>query len=521
MTSSLNSHGQRLHQLVLAAHEHLDRRAKTHASAEHIHVAGAGGVLTAAYEQLRNAAENAEEHVLLQRAIRRFYRRLFLTKDETLIRASGEELVLELTLAGYLQNDTVPESTVKSISKLATEHYSGYEALLKQHQGGKNADRWSLDVLAVRIEWLFNDPALSTAYTQFAHDYYVNSDRMARLFNASLPSDFETSLYVAIERALLKADPASIRAGLLSRYNQTPSRLTDYIQTNEFIDTLLDSSTVETLYRYIDRRGAPLRILKRMIEDDPGVAQQLTSQDQFLSRYEQVITNEYESINRRITRGIIKSVVFLIITKFLIGLAIEIPYDYLVHGAIIWVPLLINLLFPPVYMLLLRGTLMLPSPANTTRLTQQTEQILYGSEPKQVERKLAVSFGAGYNVAYGAAFLIVFGGIGYLLHAFLEFELLHLFIFFLFLSGASFLGFRLSRLIREVEAVDADQNAVTTVRDFLYMPFVVVGRYMSEKYSQVNVVALTLDMLIELPLKTILRLIRQWAAFIGSKQDQL
>jgi len=28
-------------------------------------------------------------------------------------------------------------------------------------------------------------------------------------------------------------------------------------------------------------------------------------------------------------------------------------------------------------------------------------------------------------------------------------------------------------------------------------------------------------MLIELPLKTILRLVRQWAAFISSKQDQL
>jgi hypothetical protein len=30
-----------------------------------------------------------------------------------------------------------------------------------------------------------------------------------------------------------------------------------------------------------------------------------------------------------------------------------------------------------------------------------------------------------------------------------------------------------------------------------------------------------LDMLIELPLKTVLRLVRQWGAFISSKKDEL
>ena len=112
-------------------------------------------------------------------------------------------------------------------------------------------------------------------------------------------------------------------------------------------------------------------------------------------------------------------------------------------------------------------------------------------------------------------------GVAWLLFMYLHFDWLHLLIFFVFLSGASFLGFRLSRMIREIESVETRQNGVTLVRDFLYMPFVVVGRWISEKYSQVNVVALVLDMLIELPLKTVLRLIRQWSAFISVKKDQL
>jgi hypothetical protein len=53
------------------------------------------------------------------------------------------------------------------------------------------------------------------------------------------------------------------------------------------------------------------------------------------------------------------------------------------------------------------------------------------------------------------------------------------------------------------------------------MPFVAVGRWMSEKYAQYNFVSMLLDMLVELPLKTILRLLRQWGAFVSSKKDEL
>lgn len=99
--------------------------------------------------------------------------------------------------------------------------------------------------------------------------------------------------------------------------------------------------------------------------------------------------------------------------------------------------------------------------------------------------------------------------------------IVHIAIFFVFISAASFLGFRLSRLIRELEVVRSSSNGLTFIRDFIYLPFVVVGQWMSDKYSQVNIVTLILDMLIELPLKTVLRLVRQWGAFIDDRKDQL
>jgi hypothetical protein len=97
----------------------------------------------------------------------------------------------------------------------------------------------------------------------------------------------------------------------------------------------------------------------------------------------------------------------------------------------------------------------------------------------------------------------------------------HIAVFFLFFSAASFLGFRLSRLVRELEVVRETQNGFTFLRDLIYLPFVVLGRWMNEKYAKVNVVAVLLDMVIELPLKTVLRLVRQWNTFIDDRKDAI
>ena len=521
MTNKLNPRGVSLATSLAAANAHINAVQKYRREAETVHIVGAGGALTAAYEQLRNAAEYAEEHMLLQRAIARFFRRTFLLRDAKLVEKSGEELAVELTLAGYLQNDAIPEKTITQINELAVLYHDAYRSLEKRRGiTPRDLDRWTVRCLAVEVESLLNDDSLKQVYVQFAYEHFINTLDFAELLDGE-PTDKETALYVAIHRALLKSDLPVIRHGLLRRYQQTPAKLDEFVHTNKEIDKLFESSTTEKLYRAVDRQGASLRILRHMIEQDDKLDEMLAKPDRFLASFEAQVKENYETIDSRINKGIIRSVIFLIITKALVGVLIEIPYDYLVHGKIATVPLVVNLLFPPLYMILLRMTLLRPEAANTKHLSNNIEHILYGDPNKKQLKRRASSFGSGYNFVYGLIFVAVFGSVATWLWLGLGFDILHLLIFFVFLSTASFLGFRLSRQIREIEAVDSQQNGVTLIRDFLYMPFVVVGRYMSDKYSKINIVAVVLDMLIELPLKTILRLVRQWSAFISSKKDQL
>ena len=102
----LNQTGQQLVQGLMHANNADDADRQAVSRATKVNVVGAGGALTAAYEQLRNAAENTEEHLLLQNAIRRFYKQLFIARDESLVRTSGNELAVELTFAGYVANDS-------------------------------------------------------------------------------------------------------------------------------------------------------------------------------------------------------------------------------------------------------------------------------------------------------------------------------------------------------------------------------------------------------------------------------
>lgn len=521
--TSLNSIGQRLVSNLSAARQYDELRVHETAHTEKVNVVGAGGALTAAYEQLRNAAENTEEHLLIQKAIRRFYKQVFITRDEKLVQESGNELAIELTFAGYVPNDTLTKQQLEQIAAEAVSHYRTYEILQRRRDlSPDRSARWTLDTLAVRAERLINSHASDNAFVDAAYAYFetITPPKSLSVKQKAL-EDYSAALFVAIHQALLKSNEAVVRTSLLDRYQVSVDDLDAYVTYNKRIDTLLESSLTEQLYRIVDRQGAPLRIVRRMIEDRPDLSEVLPRREVFLEAYEQQINHEYAAIGRRINRAVVRSVIFLIITKVLIGLAIEVPYDFWAHGQIIWGPLLINLCFPPLYMIALRLTHTLPSYANTTALVDRADAMLYGERTVLRRKQLSGrQYGPVFSLVYGILGLLVFGGVTWLL-LMLNFSLVHIAIFFVFISAASFLGFRISRLIRELEIVNGASNGLTFVRDMVYLPFVIVGQWISDKYSQLNIVGLVLDMVIELPLKTILRLIRQWGAFLDDRKDRI
>jgi hypothetical protein len=519
----LNATGQLLAWSLQRAKELDDADSRSVVRDEKVNVVGAGSALTAAYEQLRNAAENTEEHLLLQNAIKRFYKQIFIARDEQLIRESGSELAVELTFAGYVPNDSLTKKQLEKISHIATSHYKAYERLHADRSVQADTSfKWIIDTLGVQVESIINAHRQDGAFIDVAYAYFeelLSQDKS--LLKKVGKDEFGGALFVSVHKALLKSDIAAIRSALLDRYQVNVDDLESYVSYNKKIDTLIDSPATDLLYHAVDRQGAPLRVIRHMIESRPDFLKQFHKREVFLESFEQQVNHDYDTIGRRINRAIIRSVIFLIITKFIIGIAVEIPYDLWAHGMIEWQPLIINLLFPPLYMIMLRLTHTLPGYANTVALIDRVDTMFYGESTTLIKRQSAARrYGPIFSFVYIIFGLVVFAAVmsGLLM---LGFSLVHITIFFVFISAASFLGFRLSRLIRELEVVRSRSNGLTFIRDVVYLPFVVVGQWMSDKYSKVNVITLILDMLIELPLKTVLRLIRQWGAFIDERKDRI
>lgn len=490
-----------------------------HDKAEKVRVAGAGRTITGAYEQLRNAAEYTDDSLLLQRAIRRFYRRLFLSSDNIDVASSGDELITELTLAGYISNESVTKQASSRMNKLASDYFSTYNKL---HQDNSTGDvyGWTTDVLAVEIDAMLTDIDTRDVFLQFAFESFKESIDWPAVFRSGVPENYELCLYVSLHQVLLKSDSATIRWHLLRRLQCAPNKYAKFVTSNRLIDSLLEDENVAIITKIISKHSASFRILREMMAGQDKFSELMLDKAKFISSYESQINREYKKATAKVKRGITKSIVFLLITKVLIGLAIEVPYDLVTHGSVAWVVLAVNLLAPVLYIASISLTIKTPSRSNTSVLVNQMSSWMFDSHLQKITVPKKQRNSGTFGVIYGFLFIVVFGLVSWGLIS-LGFDVVHLLVFMIFFSAASFLGFRLTKFVKDVEALEGEQSGVAIVRDFIYLPFVVVGRKFNQEYAKLNLVANILDLVIEMPLKSILRFIRQWGIFISSKKDDL
>lgn len=496
-----------------------------HVQGSIIHVPGTGKTLTSAYEQLRNAAEYTEEHLLLQRAIKRFFNRhfSFFTKKHGHVGNVGEELIVELTQAGYLHNNQFGSDTAGHIRTLAEHYMHTYGQLRDAHVPREDAVDWTLSLLSVEIEELLNPHSRFAAIAYSAYQHYLHIfPKQQFIVKPGEAESYEISLYIAVHQALLKSDIAIVRHDLMRMYNQSPHNLSAFIQFNRSVNDLYTSKFTHRLKRAVTKYGAPLRIVKSMADDRDDLPELLQDRERFLDAFERQVQKEYKQVNRRLNKGIIKSIIFIFITKVIIGIGIEVPYDLIFIGHVALIPLAINLLFPPLYMASLKLGLKVPSLANAQALRDYIEKTLYANEIAITpSRRDVVRTASTLSKFLFAIFFFIPFGITLYLLLMLGFNFVQMLIFFAFLSTASFFGFRLSSMVRELEIVTHNTNLLATLRDFFYLPFILVGQWLSSKYAKINAVAYFLDIAIELPLKTVLRLVRQWTRFLNEKHEEL
>ena len=490
------------------------------------HVTGIGSSFYFAYEQLRNVAEYRERHLLLRGAIRRFLVRFVRLRRYEPVAA---DLVTELTQTGYLKNDAISQGTGAKIDELLGRYSDVYEALIAGRQArGEDAAKWIFEAASVQIENLLVHDARTPLIMQFAFEHYYRSID-PKVVKDELANDqyYRIALYCAVQRAIFKSDEATTRyyclaSSLVEPQTASPAH---FSELNRLIDELYQAPITNKLYRLITRYGAPMRLLRELIMAGGITPENAHDRAEILARSKALMGKLYAETHEKLNSRIIKTIGFLFATKVIIGVAMEVPYDLISRGEIAWLPLGVNIFFPPLYMATIGARIQTPSKHNTTVVAGYLERILYdGVGPEvtySVKRRVkSRSLNNAFNFVYALGFIGSFGLLIWILHS-LEFNIVNGGIFFVFFSAVSFLGFRLRQSAHELQMVDERQGFVQTALDFLSSPFVRVGHWLSDKYARANIVVLVLDTAIEMPLKTSLRMIQHWVGFLRDKQEEL
>ncbi len=482
------------------------------------HVEGVASSLYFAYEQLRNSADYTQRHLLLRSAIERFLRRaIYLRKPDT--DSAAEDLIIELTQSRYIKNDSVAPKTIREIRNVITQYTTFFETLHTIHNVPyAQLAPWIYQVMSVLIERLVAPQPATEAFATIAYQHYLQAVDRAP-FKDVHEDDFTIALYCALHRTLLRSDQATARAYWILNH---PDR--SFVQQCQAIDTYFEHPLTNKIGRLLARYGAPMRTIRELFVTNRMEPQLLLDKKLVLDRAEAMIAEQYEQIRHATYASLWRMVAFVFITKTIIGLGIEVPYDLIVLHTLPVLPLILNLLFPPLYMMAGALSLTKPGRANTKAVLSYVERILYSTgqplkyrfKKDRTSRTLHRWFAAIYTVL----FLVPLAGVVWGLHA-LGFHYVDGIVFFVFLSAVGYLRFRLLQTSREMDIIDRPTTLWSAVGEFFHLPFATLGRWLSDRYQRLNLVAFILDIAIELPLKTTLGVLRQWVSFIRDKRDMM
>lgn len=487
------------------------------------------------YEKIRNVVEYKEEHLLRKNAIKRILKRRLTWKSNA--KSIATPLIYELIRGRYLENNAVPENRIKEVANLINKYILLLNLVYAQKKSEKEKRKlldWILGIAACELEEIFVPHFKDEALVEYM--YQVMTERIAWSGKMS-EEERNIQIYIAIHRTLVKSDREIITYRIFNLYYPKWLEASDELVKNiaENVDTLyktiegqMDHPLGSQLVHLVKKYTPPFIILRDVIKKDPKRAREILTQPKLLEEaIKEACDNEYKTTRIKLRRSSIRSIIYIFLTKMLLALAIEMPYDLYVAEKVKYLPLGINIIFHPLLLFLIALTIRVPAEENTNKITMGIREIIYEEkEKKAILGKVKTSvtrntfFNILFNFTYLITFLVSFGILIYILNK-LDFSIVSGGFFLLFLTLVSFFGIRNRESARELIVIDGKEGILTIIVDFFSIPILRVGRWISLNFSRINIFVFIFDFIIEAPFKAFIEIIEDFFAFIREKKEEI
>lgn len=487
-----------------------------------------------AYEKLRQAIDYQDEHLLRKNAIERMLRRRLVagvTADTI-----AEPLILELIRGRYLPNKTLPATLITQTADVINKYVHLWTQVPHVvHEESEKLFAWYIGLVSVELNELLSPSEHDESLVQLM--YRVTHRDI--VFDEQHLSEVEKNeqLYIAIHRTLLKSDSSIIRYRLFLRLHPdwrqaTPEVVTavgqHFPETKNTVEAQLLHPAGELLMRIMKKYTIIFLVFDDLAKQYGREAiEKMSYPEELVSDIKAAYANRRKKIMGKITRSIIRSIIYVFLTKMLLLILIELPVERIIYPHLKnMLPLIINVTFPPFLLLFLGVTIRPAGTKNEIAVVENVEGLIYrGDDPHVlVKPRKPISrnafFTGLFRFVYASTFVIVFGGIIYGLTK-LQFTPISTFIFLLFLSIVSFFGIRVRLLSKELLVVDQRENLFTVLFDFFTVPVLQVGRWISIRVPRVNVLIFFLDVIIEAPFKAFLEASEGFFGFMQEKREEI
>lgn len=522
MSQSLNS----LSKYLIKVFEQKD---STTATQEGIRVNPIVSELASWYERVRNAMDYRDEEVVLRAAIERILKRRHFYGGTG--KTIAGPLLRELTWARYFPDGSISDETVQSTERIIDTHLSLRKHILSSHKfPEKDINKVIYQLLSSRLAYLLSPSKEREALA----NYFFHTARNSITIEDDNEETTDAQVFIATRRSLMKDDEALLFYHLFTQYfgEVTPENTSEiskqFAKGYSAIKRQLNYPLRHRIFGYVKRNTAPFFILEEVLRRNRD---QLTA---FINNEEDVknavfdiCQEKYNTIRSKVNRAIVRSIIFVLMTKTIVALSVEGTFENIFYGEISWGTITLNIIVPPILLAIASVLIKTPDEQNSERIYNKIRLALFEEKPTlgapkkfRNQSKTQKSFlYFVFSALWLLAFFVSFGTVIYILNK-LNFNIISQGIFVFYLAIVSFLIYRIYQTAHAY-SVERKQTLLTPLVDFFFMPIARVGRHLTAGVSQVNVFLFILDFLIEAPFKGLFAFFEQWFVFLHSKREYM
>lgn len=539
---SLNENIKRLFQVI---YQEQNEEEKDEEEVPKIKVSNLISKVAFYYEKIRNAVDYKEESLLLKNAIARILRRQIIIEGAIAVqelkgRGIARHLLLELIRAGYLPNNKLPENKIDEIGAVIEKYiklkkYSLADDNGLEYKEKNDFTKWIITLAAGDIEERLNKSKEEKIVISNLYGYLVN---VINLPGSSIyQKDREIQIYASIHRLFLKYDKDLIAFVLFKYYNANWQEAGDeeilkigknIHSLKEAIDGQINHPLTKKLDKIVKRYSGYYTILVDVIKNNPVNIYQIarTNPESFLAEIKAVCAKRYKAARKKLKRAAFRSMLYIFITKSVFAVLLEVPASRWFGEEINPLALAVNVSLPAILLILAVFFTKIPGEANTKKIVEGINEIVFKENARQEPfilqepAKRGPLLNAFFGLIYTITFFFSLCFVIWILDK-IGFNWVSITIFLFFLAFASFFTIRIRKGVKELVVVEPKENAVGFLLDFFFVPIVMAGKWLSEKFSRINVFVFILDFIIEAPFKVFLEIIEEWAKYVKERKEEI